>query len=213
MAPLLLDERYDKPPGETVEDLSAAALTRADVIFPEARLEVADYWNLSYTAVRHNTQVEYWVVFDPAVSVTGVEKPVRVVELITPQPEVTPPIVETARYLGEGFEILRELEVVSYERIEGQPIEPFRRGDVNQDGAVTISDAQAIVSYLFGHGDTPACQKSSDANDNGATTVTDAVAILFYLFRGGDTLPGPFTECGRDATDDQLSCRTFVPCQ
>ena len=88
----------------------------------------------------------------------------------------------------------------------------LRRGDVDQDGDVTISDAQAIVSYLFGHGDTPACQKSSDANDNGATTVTDAVEILFYLFRSGDTLPSPFAQCGSDGTDDQLSCETFVLC-
>ena len=126
-----------------------------------------------------------------------------------------PPIVETARYLGEDLEVLSELEVLSFERRdpENQPrIEPFRRGDVDQDGDVTISDAQAIVSYLFQHGDTPACRKSSDANDNGETTVTDAVEILSYLFRGGDTLPAPFAQCGRDGTDDQLSCETFVPC-
>jgi len=207
---LLLEERYNKPPENVLRDLSAAALTRADVIFPEARLEVADYWNLSYTAQRHNSQIEYWVVLDPAVSVTGVEKPVRVVELIAPFLE-EPVVVETARYLGKDFEVLRELEVVSYERIEAQR-ESFRRGDVNQDGDVNISDTQAIVSYLFARGDTPACQKSADANDNGATTVTDAVEILFYLFRSGDTLPSPFAQCGSDGTDDQLSCETFVPC-
>ena len=213
---LFLEERYDAPPEGTLRDLSAAALTRADVSFPEVRLEVADYWSLSYTAERHNTHLEYWMALDPPVTVTGVEKPVHVVELIAPQPEETPPIVETARYLGENFEVLTEIEVLSFERIDPEDqrrIEPFRRGDVDQDGDVTISDAQTIVSYLFQRGDRPACRKSADTNDNGETTVTDALEILFYLFRSGHTLPGPFAQCGHDGTNDPLSCRTFVPCE
>ena len=131
---------------------------------------------------------------------------------------------QAARAIGEGTitvqlvvpsKALAEIEVLSFERTEldEQGVEPFRRGDVNQDGVVTISDAQAIVSYLFQDGDTPACQKSSDANDNGETTVTDAVELLLYLFRGGDVLPSPFTQCGRDGTGDPLSCQTFLPCE
>ena len=53
----------------------------------------------------------------------------------------------------------------------------------------------------------------TNTNDNGDTTVTDAVEILLYLFRGGDALPSPFAKCGRDGTDDPLSCRAFVPCK
>ena len=78
---------------------------------------------------------------------------------------------------------------------------------------VNISDAQAIVSYLFLRGDIPECRKSSDANDSGETTITDALEILFYLFRGDHALPGPFALCGRDATRDSLGCRKFAPCE
>ena len=213
---LFLEERYDAPPPGTLRDLSAAALTRSDVIFPDARVEVADYWSLSYTAQRHNTHLEYWTVLNSPVSVAGVEKPVRVVELIGPQPEETPPIVELVRYLGEDLEVLSEIEVVEFKRVapeDQRRTKFFRRGDVNQDGAVNISDAQAIVSYLFLRGDIPECRKSSDANDSGETTITDALEILFYLFRGDHALPGPFALCGRDATRDSLGCRKFAPCE
>jgi hypothetical protein len=83
----------------------------------------------------------------------------------------------------------------------------FIRGDANQDSKVDISDAIALLSYLFlGGAAELGCEKSVDADDNGAINITDAIAILEYLFRGGAPLPAPYPSCGPDPSEDSLSC-------
>ncbi|NRA76518.1 MAG: hypothetical protein HRU16_11305 [Planctomycetes bacterium] len=87
--------------------------------------------------------------------------------------------------------------------------ERFKRGDVNIDGTLDISDAIGTLNYLFQN--LPlGCLDAVDANDDGNLDISDAVSILNYIFAGGapPAAPGP-TECGVDSTDDALDCTGY----
>jgi len=57
-------------------------------------------------------------------------------------------------------------------------------GDVNGDGQVDISDAIALLSYLF-MGGTLECPGSGDVTGDGVVDISDAIKILGNLFGGG----------------------------
>ena len=81
----------------------------------------------------------------------------------------------------------------------------FRRGDVNQDGAVQLADAVAALQHLFAAGGDLSCEDAADADDDGALNLADPVRILAFLFSSGvaPAPPGPL-ECGRDPSADEL---------
>ncbi len=85
----------------------------------------------------------------------------------------------------------------------------FRRGDVNDDGAVNIADAVSLLGHLFGGEPAPVCPDAADSNDDGQLNIADAIAVLTYLF-GGGSIPEPGAEaCGTDPTEDTLGeCRS-----
>jgi hypothetical protein len=98
------------------------------------------------------------------------------------------------------------------------PAQPeFIRGDVNDSGAVNISDAVCALSFLF---DVPgsscanaACPDALDANDSGAFDLADPIATLAYLFAGAVPPPPPFPGCGADPTaGDPLTCSGTAVC-
>ena len=82
---------------------------------------------------------------------------------------------------------------------------PFRRGDSNADRVVNLSDAIAVLSYLFTGGAAPVCLDSSDANDDAKVDISDALSLLGFLFLGNapPPPPGPLA-CGTDPTADAL---------
>ncbi len=82
----------------------------------------------------------------------------------------------------------------------------FLRGDVEENRRLNISDAIAILSYLFLGWDAPACPKAADVDDSGRLDITDAIALLNYLFLSGPELPMPFPLPGWDPTEDGLEC-------
>ena len=87
--------------------------------------------------------------------------------------------------------------------------ELFRRGDVDQSGALDISDGVATFDYLFLGGDVPGCLDAVDANDDGALEISDGIFVLNYLFVGGrePPPPSPSARClGTDPTADGISC-------
>src|SRR5262249_581869 len=47
----------------------------------------------------------------------------------------------------------------------------FLRGDANDDGRVSISDAHYISLWLYGGGPPPPCIKAADANDDGKVSL------------------------------------------
>lgn len=84
---------------------------------------------------------------------------------------------------------------------------PFRRGDANNSGVVTVADASFITAWLFNGGPTPACLDAADANDDGVVTIPDVSFIMNWLFVGGPPPPDPGPlDCGFDPTSDSLTC-------
>jgi plastocyanin len=82
----------------------------------------------------------------------------------------------------------------------------FLRGDTSGEGAVDISDAVAILNFLFLGGLVRCCDDAIDANDDGAIDIADPVFILNYLFAGTVTMPAPHPFEGPDRTEDSLLC-------
>jgi hypothetical protein len=83
----------------------------------------------------------------------------------------------------------------------------FRRGDVDANGVVEITDAVKLLGYLFLGGGTPECLEAGDTDDNGVIDITDAVTNLGYQFLGQapPAAPGPLT-CGPDPAEPMLGC-------
>lgn len=78
----------------------------------------------------------------------------------------------------------------------------FRRGDIDGDGGILITDGVVLLNRLFlGRGEL-ACPDAADADDNGLVNITDGVAVFNFLFLGGSepAPPGPLI-CGPDPTD------------
>jgi hypothetical protein len=87
----------------------------------------------------------------------------------------------------------------------------FIRGDATADGTINISDAMAILGYLFGSGSL-SCERAADADASGRLNVSDAIRTLRYLFADGPPPAPPFPACGPPATSDNLTCESFPPC-
>jgi hypothetical protein len=82
----------------------------------------------------------------------------------------------------------------------------FIRGDVDQNGALNITDPILLLDYLFLAGTRPPCDDAADADDSGDISITDPIRILGLLFLGDAPLPAPYPDPGEDATPDSLSC-------
>jgi hypothetical protein len=93
---------------------------------------------------------------------------------------------------------------LSSPRVQAEPL--FLRGDVDQNGALEISDPIGTLGYLFLGSQTPGCLDAADANDDGALNLTDALYSLSFLFSGGAPIPPPYPDCGADRTPDQIGC-------
>jgi hypothetical protein len=87
--------------------------------------------------------------------------------------------------------------------------EPFRRGDVNTDGAVNISDPVALLFHLFQAASID-CDDAADFNDDGRLNISDAIYGLNFLFGSGPPPPEPFESIGEDPTPDDLGCARYV---
>ncbi|MBI4600901.1 MAG: hypothetical protein HY721_02975 [Planctomycetes bacterium] len=93
----------------------------------------------------------------------------------------------------------------------------FHRGDVDQNGQLQLTDAIALLSFLFLGGGEPRCLEAADADDNGLLQLTDAIRILAYLFLGmaPPAAPGPPPgPCGPDPAESPaaLGCGSFESC-
>jgi hypothetical protein len=84
------------------------------------------------------------------------------------------------------------------------PANSFRRGDVNGNQVINITDAMLIFFYAF-LGDPITCLDAADVNDDGAIDISDPIYILLDLYEGGPSPPPP-GNCGVDLTPDALDC-------
>ena len=97
----------------------------------------------------------------------------------------------------------------------GQP--RFKRGDVDVNDRTNITDAVALLNYLFASGETPQCLDAADVDDSGTVNITDAVSLLNFLFAGGPSPAEPFESCNHDPNgptgdDDGLGCSEYELC-
>lgn len=74
----------------------------------------------------------------------------------------------------------------------------YRRGDVNNDTVLNISDPSALLANLFKGGPAPTCAAAADSDDSGTLDIADAIYLFKYLFGGGPAPPSPFLTCGFD---------------
>jgi len=99
------------------------------------------------------------------------------------------------------------LSELDMDRFEFHSIPVFRRGDINSDGELDVSDVVMVLGYLFLGFDTPACLDATDVDDDGILDLSDPIYLLSFLFTGGEPPPppGPMLP-GIDPTDDRLGC-------
>ncbi len=85
----------------------------------------------------------------------------------------------------------------------------FVRGDADRNESVNLSDAVAILRYLFdAERAVPACLDAADVNDNGSVDISDAAYLTGFLFLQGSAPLPPFPNAGRDSVlIDELDCR------
>ena len=90
----------------------------------------------------------------------------------------------------------------------------YRRGEVNDDGAVNAVDAVHLLDSLFPvTGATPVllkCADASDCNADGVQNLLDPVALLTSLFGASIVpLPPPANSFGKDAL---IGCTEYDSC-
>jgi len=88
----------------------------------------------------------------------------------------------------------------------------FRRGDANTDGIEDLSDAVAILDFLFKGGKRLYCLDAADSNDDGEADLSDVIHLLGSLFRGTEDPKPPFGYCGVDPSEDELGCEEYNMC-
>tara|TARA_B100000029_G_scaffold384861_1_gene380452 strand:- start:171 stop:926 length:756 start_codon:yes stop_codon:yes gene_type:complete len=92
------------------------------------------------------------------------------------------------------------------------------RGDVDGDGALTISDGMAVANFLFASGEAPTCADAADFNSDEQIDLADVVALLHHLFLGSPGPAEPTADCSvvRDDVEfliTELGPSTAAPSQ
>ena len=97
--------------------------------------------------------------------------------------------------------------------VQAQDVQTFRRGDVDADGSVDLSDVFKFLNVTFlGAPAAVDCDKAYDFDGDGDRDTADAIYMLEYQFTGGPNPPGPFGDCGVEAADTGLTCNEFPGC-
>jgi len=112
--------------------------------------------------------------------------------------------------VAAAFEELLELDAPELSFDVREPHNArFLRGDSNDDGSVDISDAVAVLGYLFQGGNAPYCADAADANDDGQVDIGDPILILRSLFQRSARIRPPYPRAGYDRTPDELDCDIY----
>lgn len=97
------------------------------------------------------------------------------------------------------------------------PFVGFLRGDVNDSGALEVTDAINFLTWMFLGGSAPGCMDAADADNNGTLGLSDGINILTFLFGGGDALPkagllGSGCAPDPEGEEDGLLCESYSNC-
>ena len=84
----------------------------------------------------------------------------------------------------------------------------FRRGDIDNNGRVDITDAIGTANFVVGAAASAGtfCEDALDADDSGSILLTDALFAFNFLFLSGPAPPPPLNDCALDPTPDALGC-------
>ena len=137
----------------------------------------------------------------PAIDAGSLEIQIPNTRRIAPETDIE----GTPRPQGDG------VDIGAYETVPTKTA--FLRGDTNNDGDVDLSDAVAVLRFLFlGHED-PTCLAAANSNGDAAVDVADPTYLLNHLFLGGPAPTAPSAECGTSEldVDAELSCEDS-PC-
>lgn len=92
----------------------------------------------------------------------------------------------------------------------------FLRGDVDQDGQVSMQDANELLRYIYNTGFEPACLESADVNNDGEVRLDDVLQLVSYSTYGLSPPAAPFPACGRNPAkaDDgkKPGCVSYQAC-
>jgi len=196
---LHVDERFQ----DLEEGTGPAEIVKAEFDLGGEKVVVEDYWRLCYTAGHHNDTPypAYWILFDSPVDVPGFG-PGYGIEVFEHSRLPHPPPPPEVYLLGEDHTRVAQIDLVSFERLkEGYNPLLFRRGDVDFDGHLAITDAVLVLRFLFQGGFLP-CHDAADIDDLGSLDITDPILLLEFLYLGGDAPLPPFPECGIDEIED-----------
>jgi len=61
---------------------------------------------------------------------------------------------------------------------------PVKRGDVNNDGTISIDDVTTLIDYLLGGGATGINLDNADCDQMNGITIADVTALIDYLLAG-----------------------------
>ena len=86
---------------------------------------------------------------------------------------------------------------------------PYLRGDPNDDGNQDISDALAVLFFLFQGTVSLTCMDAADVDGNGLIQLTDVIHLLRYLFLSDPPPPPPLDACGGPL---QIGCSKYSSC-
>ena len=92
----------------------------------------------------------------------------------------------------------------------------FLRGDVNQDGQVSMLDADALLQHIYNKDNEPACLESADVNNDGEVRLGDVLQLISYATYGLFPPAAPFPACGRDLDEkgswSDIGCVSYETC-
>ncbi len=85
----------------------------------------------------------------------------------------------------------------------------YLRGDHNEDGSVSVSDAVHLIEFLFLGGAPSNCPRTGDTNGSNQVDIADVVHLLNAIFGGTTTIAPPFPTCGPDTVISFISCSQY----
>jgi len=101
-------------------------------------------------------------------------------------------------------------------KLPATPPSRFLRGDVDQNGQVSIRDAAVLLKWIYDIGSEPSCLESADVNNDGEIGSGDALQIINYTIHRLTPPAGPFPVCDEDpdrvGDDRDLGCDSYEAC-